>query len=220
MQNDFDFESLKKSWQEQTIDTHYQDRDIQKMLHSKSNSYVKYICWISLLEFCVFFFLNLYSWIKPKDDQAFFSKLQKIGIVATEQMHHAFQEIYTIFKVVSLVILLTYVIIFYLQYKKIKVEGNLKNLIISIIQFKKSVNRFILYNLLLVSLFFLLIVIFPLYYIMVENLEINMRAYRELTVGMLISCVLVLFVVYVYYKFIYGMFIRKLTQKLKQLQEI
>ena len=51
---DFDIDSFKKSWQDQTIADGYNQEDIEKMLNKKSRNYVKYILWISIAEFFVF----------------------------------------------------------------------------------------------------------------------------------------------------------------------
>jgi hypothetical protein len=48
---DFDIDDLKKSWQEQKVTEVYETSEIEAMLNKKSRNYVKYIFWISLLNF-------------------------------------------------------------------------------------------------------------------------------------------------------------------------
>ena len=58
---DFDIDDLKKSWQEQKVPEVYQTSEIEAMLNKKSRNYVKYIFWISLVEFLFFALLSIYT---------------------------------------------------------------------------------------------------------------------------------------------------------------
>jgi hypothetical protein len=57
---DFDIDDLKKSWQEQKVPEVYETSEIEAMLNKKSRNYVKYIFWISLVEFLFCFAQHLY----------------------------------------------------------------------------------------------------------------------------------------------------------------
>ena len=48
---DFDIDALKKTWKDQVISDGYNQDEIEVMLNKKSRNYVKYILWISIIEF-------------------------------------------------------------------------------------------------------------------------------------------------------------------------
>lgn len=126
----------------------YQDSEILEILNKKSRNYVKFIFWVSVAEFALFLILNISAWLRHENGDAYFTQLSQLGIQINENVKATFHNIYFVFKMISLLIILFYVWVFFRKYKKIDVESNLKSFILQIISFKKSVNRFILVNIL------------------------------------------------------------------------
>ena len=51
LNEDFNIDQFKKSWQEQPVSDVYNTSEIEGMLNKKSTNYVKYIFWISWQNF-------------------------------------------------------------------------------------------------------------------------------------------------------------------------
>ncbi|WP_407483563.1 hypothetical protein [Elizabethkingia meningoseptica] len=220
MQNDFDIDNLKNAWQKQETGPQYQDSEILEILNKKSRNYVKFIFWISVAEFALFFILNISAWLRHENGDAYFTQLSQLGVSIGEDVKRTFHNIYLVFKLISLLIILSYVWIFFRQYKKIDVESNLKSFILQIISFKKSVNRFILINVVFLIIFLLLITLFPIIYIQKNNISIEGSKYAGFIVGTIIAGLVCMLLVLLYYKLIYGILMKKLSRNLQQLENI
>ena len=117
---DFDIDSFKKSWQNQTIADGYNQEDIEKMLNKKSRNYVKYILWISIAEFFVFGMINFITLFSSNFHTDFTSILNRLQIKNQSQVEFSLDRIYNWMKVASLVITGIFVIIFYINYKNMR----------------------------------------------------------------------------------------------------
>jgi hypothetical protein len=76
---DFDIDDLKKSWQEQKVTEVYETSEIEAMLNKKSRNYVKYIFWISLVEFLFFALLSIYTIFSSNNNESFLNMMKKLG---------------------------------------------------------------------------------------------------------------------------------------------
>ncbi|KUY27399.1 MULTISPECIES: hypothetical protein [Elizabethkingia] len=220
MQNDFDIDQLKNAWQKQETGPKYQDSEILEILNKKSRNYVKFIFWVSVAEFALFLILNISAWLRHENGDAYFTQLSQLGIQINESVKATFHNIYFVFKMISLFIILFYVWVFFRKYKKIDVESNLKSFILQIISFKKSVNRFILVNILFLLCFLLLITLFPVIYIQQQHIQISDNKYAAFIIGIIISCIVCVLLILLYYKLIYGILMKKLSRNLQQLKNI
>ena len=145
---DFDIDALKKTWKDQVISDGYNQDEIEVMLNKKSRNYVKYILWISIAEFIVFGLINFISVFSNDFHTDFANILNKLQIRNQPDVEFSLDKIYNSMKILSLFITGIFVVVFYVNYKKIDVESNLKKFIIHIIKFKKTVNLFIFSNVL------------------------------------------------------------------------
>ncbi|MDQ0593010.1 magnesium-transporting ATPase (P-type) [Chryseobacterium ginsenosidimutans] len=217
---EFDLDSLKKTWQEQPVQEKYDNSEILQMLNRKSRNYVKYIFWISVAEFIFFSVLGLFYIIQGKESNSFISILEKLGARKTTELEGSLDNIYVVLKIMSLSITAYFVYKFYQNYKKIKIEENLKKLILKIIQFKKTVNAFILINILLLIAFTSIFTVFVFYILNTQNIEVTNSALTGFVLAIIISTVLAVLLIWLYYKLVYGIIMRKLDRNLKQLKEI
>ena len=85
------------------------------------------------------------------------SVLGKLGINNSSNFESTISQLYFVLKMVSLGLTGIFVFLFYQNYRKIKIESNLKKLILQIFTFKKTVQLFILANIGLVILFTLIL---------------------------------------------------------------
>lgn len=217
---EFDLDSLKKAWQEQPVQQKYNDNEILKMLNRKSRNYMKYIFWISVAEFLVFTLFGLFYIIQNKESNAFYTFLQKLGVEKNPELESNIDTIYFIIKILSLVVTGFFVIKFYQNYRKIKVEEDLKNFITRIIHFKKTVNAFILTNIVLFVIVTTIFTIFVFCILDYQNIQLTNSAKTGFIVSILISTLLCVFLIWVYYRLVYGIIMKRLDKNLQQLKDI
>lgn len=217
---EFDLDSFKKTWQEQPVQNKYDNDEILQMLNKKSRNYVKYIFWISVIEFVLFTAFGLFYILQNKESNTFLTSLQKLGVKQNEQLQDIFDNIYLVIKTFTLLITGYFVIKFYQNYRKIKVEEDLKEFISRIIKFKKTVNAFILINILIVVVFTSALTIFGIYAIQNQNTTLADSSIVAFIVSFIISTVLCVVLIWAYYRLVYGILIKRLDKNLSQLKEI
>jgi len=133
-----ELDGLKNIWNKQTIDDKEKvsSVEIYKMIHSKSSTTVKWIFIISLIELGLGFVFGIIS--------AYFDGYQK------EIEHLKSIGVYDYLEIVSAfiyVIVLGFIGLFFYQYKKISVAKNIKKLIQTIVNTRKVVRCYIIFNL-------------------------------------------------------------------------
>lgn len=217
---EFDLDSFKKTWQEQPVQPKYGDNEILKMLNKKSRNYVKYIFWISVAEFLFFTAVGLFFVIQDKEANSFLKIMERLGVHKTAKLEITLDSIYLVLKILSLSITAYFVYKFYQNYKGIKIEENLKKFILKIINFKKTVNAFILINIVLLIAFTSIFTIFVFYIINTQNIEVTNSTLISFVIAIVVSTILTVLMVWIYYRVVYGIIIRKLDKNLKQLKEI
>lgn len=217
---EFDLDSFKKTWQEQPVQNKYDNDEILQMLNRKSRNYVKYIFWISVIEFVLFTAFGLFYILQNKESNTFLTSLQKLGVQQNEQLQDIFDNIYLAIKAFTLLITGYFVVKFYQNYRKIKVEEDLKEFISRIIKFKKTVNAFILINILIVVVFTSALTIFGIYAIQNQNTTLADSSIVAFIVSFIISTVLCVVLIWAYYRLVYGILIKRLDKNLTQLKEI
>ncbi|WP_312075713.1 beta-carotene 15,15'-monooxygenase [Chryseobacterium sp.] len=217
---DFDLDSFKSTWQEQPVENKYNDNEILKMLNRKSRNYMKYIFWISAAEFFFFTLFGLYYIIQDNDSNSFMSSLQKLGVEKNAELKSNLETIYLIIKITTLIVTGFFVIKFYQNYRKIKIEEDIKAFITRIINFKKTVNAFILTNIILFIIFTTVFTAFVFYVINHQNIQLDSSTKNGFIMGILVSTVLCVVLIWLYYRLVYGIIMGRLDKNLKQLKEI
>lgn len=217
---DFDLDSLKKTWQEQPVQPKYDSSEILQMLNRKSRNYVKYIFWISVAEFLFFSVLGLFYFFQGEESDSFRKILEKLGAQKAPEIETNFDHAYLAIKILSLLITAYFVLKFYQNYRKIKIEENLKDLIIRIMKFKKTVNAFILISIALLVAFTFVFTAFIFYVLNSQNVRPDNSNLIIVIIGIIVSTVLCVLLIWLYYRLVYGIIIRKLDKNLKQLKDI
>ncbi|MDP9957882.1 hypothetical protein [Epilithonimonas hungarica] len=217
---DFDIDSLKKTWQDQTISDGYDQDEIEVMLNRKSRNYVKYILWISIAEFVIFGLINFIALFSTDFHTDFTNILNKLQIKNQSQVEFSLDRIYNWMKIISLLITGVFVIIFYRNYKKITIESNLKKFITHILGFKKAVNLFIFSNIILLLLFIGSFTSFIIFTIRQQNIKIDNPTFWGLITGVILSLLICIIIILLYYRIAYGIILKRLSRNLKQLEKI
>ena len=217
---EFDLDSFKKTWQEQPVQEKYDNKEILQMLNRKSRNYVKYIFWISVFEFFFFSVMGIFYFFQGDETNGFLSYLEKLGARKTPEVENSFDNIYLILKILSLLVTAYFVYKFYQNYRKIRIEENLKGLITRIIKFKKTVNAFILISILLLVAFTSIFTIFIFYSLNSQNIEPKNSELIIFVIGIILTTGLSALLIWLYYRLVYGIIMRKLDKNLIQLKEI
>lgn len=217
---DFDIDSLKKSWQEQVISDGYNQDEIEVMLNKKSRNYVKYILWISVAEFLVFGVINFITIFSGDFHTDLTNILNKLQIRNQPEVEFSLDKIYNSMKILSFFITGIFVLVFYLNYKKIDVESNLRKFIIHIIKFKKTVNLFIFSNVLLLVLFIASLISLLTVTIRRQNIHVDNPTFWSLIIAVSLSLLISIVLILLYYKLAYGIILKRLSKNLKQLEKI
>lgn len=217
---EFDLDSFKKTWQEQPVQPKYDNTEILQMLNRKSRNYVKYIFWISVVEFLFFSVLGLFYLFPEEESDSFRKMLERLGAQEAPEIENNFGYAYLTIKVLSLLITAYFVLKFYQNYRKIKIEENLKGLITRIIKFKTTVNAFILISIVLLLIFTFVLISFIFYILNSQNIQPSSSNLAIIIIGIAVSTLLAISMIWFYYRLVYGTIIRKLDKNLKQLKEI
>ena len=217
---EFDLDNFKKTWQEQDILPKYDSTEIEAMLNKSSKNYVKYILWISIAEFLVILCMNFYYAFLGNDRNSLMSILSRLGIKNTTSLEVNFTHLYFYLKLVSLLMTAFFVVKFFRNYRKINIESNLKKLILQIINFKKTVNYFILANILLIILFTVVLLVVTLTVLSQQNIHLNSPTLIIFLVGTIVMMGISVVLIWVYYRLVYGIILKRLGKHLEELQRI
>ena len=196
-------DNLKDIWKNQAESKiQFSETDIYKMIHKKSTSIVKWIYYISIIEFILFilptFFLDT-SEAESEFDITMFTRVLNIinfGIIMP-----------------------IFIYLFYKNYKLICVNDTAKKLMQGILKTKKIVSFYVLSQLLIVA-----VLIFEIVYKIsisetyLEQLPENMNMSIYWIIAILFT-ILTLFIVWLFYKLIYGILLNKLKINYKELQK-
>jgi len=204
---------LKKAWQK---DSHKYEQvsegEIYKMLHKKSSSIVKWIMIISIIEFL---FWTIISICYNTDD--YMKKL------------HA-EDMLIYFKILNFVnyaVIFWFIFSFYRNYIRISTTASTKQLMQDIIKTRKTVQYYVWYNLtmIVISLISGFIIAFtynPKMEILKDKIA-HETDYHTLciTLGIiLLTCVGIVFIFWLFYRLLYGILLGKLNTNYKELKKI
>ena len=203
-------ENYKKAWDNQPEEVQQlSTADIYKMAHSKSSSIVKWIFIVGLLELGFWLSINFLvpdSFYKIYEDlnlkkQAFF------------------------FTVLHYIVILIFLYFFYTSFKKISVIDNTKSLIQRILHIRKTVKFYVYYNLAIVFLTSLALNIVlisdsdKLMKVMnPKNMSVDINQLITITIiSQVIAILIFMALLWLFYKLIYGILLKKLTLNYKEL---
>ena len=209
-----ELELLKKDWQkkEEHLPKLSYD-DIYPMIWKKSSSMVKWIFYISILEFVFWAAINFIS-----SDPQYMQDLKA--------MH-----IYNIMMVLNFVnygIILYFIFKFYLNYKKISVTDSSRKLMKTILKVKRTVTQYVWFNLIIFATY----MIISLYGVLIfsdegrEIVETATEQGNEVTFWFLVISVSILFtgvllvVIWLFYKLLYGILLKRLKENYRELKKL
>jgi len=192
----------KEVWQNQNVENQLDHKSLNLMIHKKSSSVVKWIFYISLIEFGLIIFLNL---VIPTD----LEQLKAYGL-------YQFMKVFDIF---GYIITLFFIYLFYNNYKNISVSSAAIDLMNSIIKTRQTVKYYIFVN-----LFIITTSLFYVFYIILRSDEyLNLMEKIGENGFLIVWSIVVLAILFIvglilgFYLLVYGIFIKRLNQNYKEL---
>lgn len=202
-----ELEDLKNKWAKQDFSQSYSKEEIKGFLQKKSTHSIKWIFYLSIVEFVLYlsFPLLVPNYIKSFD---YYKSLNlfEFSIVTT---------------VLGYVLLLYFMWHFFQNYKKISVANSIKDHLCAILNTRRAVNQYFYFNLAIMIIFTIVVLVAAL------ERDKNMIALQEennslimiiCMLGILITIILGLFGLLYY--FVYGRFLRPLKNNEKELLRI
>lgn len=194
----------KEVWQNQKIDNQIDKDTLATMIQKKSSSVVKWIFYVSIIEFALIILVNLFI----KTD---WNTYRELGLY----------RFVKIINILGYVITILFMYLFYRNYQKISVVQNTKQLINNILTTRKTVKYYIyinLFGLALASLYSFYVILQSDEYITLID---KFGKYGLYKVWIIVSLVLifVLGIVWLIYNILYGYLLRKLKTNYNELTE-
>ena len=196
-------DNYKKAWKNQPEDISKRSAtEIYKLAHSRSSSIVKWIFIIGILEFVI---LNsLYFFIDMDEAYAEYEKLGLMNFIFYSQ-------------IVAYTILFYFLVIFYLNYKRISTTDSTNNLMKKIIKTRKTVRNYVLFNL---GYMLLVMVVATIASIQTNLEDLNNKKILFIVFASLIATLLILGILCLFYQLLYGLLLKKLNRNYKELAKL
>ncbi len=202
-------DKFKTAWKNQDSENFkYSYNDIQEMLHKKSSSVVKWIFYISIVEFL--FWTILSFTLDPNWDEI--------------KLKMRLYLILGVLNVLNYIVIVVFIVLFYINYKSISASSNTKKLMKDILKTRKTVYYYVLYNVAMLIFGFAIV----LYFVFTSDDFLNkLQAARpnsslseNLVIAVSVSIVLIAAIVgllLLFYRIIYGILLKRLKQNYKEL---
>ena len=209
-----DLSNYKKVWKNQPEEKNkISALEIYKMTQSKSNSIVKWIFIIGLLEFVFWFAIN---YIETKNgDLESFEKLNIINYI-------------DIFDYFHYVVVVLFLILFYRNFSLISTVDDTKTLMKNILLVRKTVKWYVYYNLINVVIFTIIlnILIFNTpdginILSGIDNESFNQEHMMSVfIIAQIVVIAIMILILWLFYYLLYGILLKKLNKNYKELTKL
>ena len=205
-------ELLKKSWSKDADNyQHLTSSEISPMLWKKSSSIVKTLFYISIGELVFWTLLNFLPIFMSQEYN------DKINSMFGEHV------MFNVITVLNMVFIIVFSFLLYKSYKAISVKDSVKNFMASIIRTRKVIKYFVICNLALLFMSFIVAFYYAIHDIPELASRIDTANTSEMTMlllkfGALIAIVLGIF--WLIYKLIYGILIGRLNKNYNELKKL
>ncbi|MEO8235844.1 MAG: hypothetical protein ABI549_10565 [Flavobacterium sp.] len=208
---------LKKDWNKNENYPKFSEQEIYAMLHKNSSSVVKWIFIISVLELSFGLALGIImSFTKFDVENTKF--LKNIGIY----------NYYEAFVSVLYIVIVYFIVRFYLMYKQVSTTDSTKKLMINILKARKTVQNYILFNLIAFAVGF---IPFFSYVLKISADKASLQATGKIAhisisvyiltfLAILIITGILTTVFWFVYKLLYGFLLKKLKRNFEELKKI
>jgi hypothetical protein len=208
-----ELEILKKDWQKNQKFPKLSKKEIYRLLHKKSSSIVKWIFILSIIEFCFWTLISLLM----KDSEA-------------QQRFDSYDIDYIIMPLMisGYIILAYFFVAFYKNYKKISSTDSVKLLMKNILNTRKTVKHYVLFNLIFLYISIIIGIIIEIS----NSVDLKLITakftdtadyfilYGIVAILTLLMMVLLTGILLGFYYLIYGLLLKRLKKNYKVLQEL
>ncbi len=209
-----ELEILKRDWKKnENSYNQVSEQQIYGMLHKRSSSIVKWILIISILEIVFWAVLNFAF----ADDE--YTKI-------IEQYH--LKTFVTISTIISYIGIAIFIYIFYSNYRKIKTTDTIKILMDNILKTRKSVNYYVAFNLILITIS-LIVMLWAQFNYNPEMIKMFNKidaSGKTFVLYFIISIMCIFFIgialgiLWLFYKLLYGILLRRLNKNYAELKKL
>lgn len=204
---------LKKQWNSQDSFPKVTEIEIYKMIHQKSSSIVKWIFIISILEIILWVGLSFLFSDENQEEIIKLYHLDVFTLVAT---------------VIHWLVVILFIYLFYKNYKGISNVSSVKTLMGSILKVRKIVQYYVWYNVL--AMFIILVIIWSFMLRYDKNINVVLAKASDtgteigtwvgIGLSMLIIGGVMCGILWLFYKVIYGILLKRLYRNYKELKKI
>ena len=207
-----ELELLKKDWKNNNAQfKQVSENEIYGMLHKSSSSIVKWIFIISILEIVLWTSLGFLT-----NNDSYWQMLNKYHL----------KTFMLVISIINYVVIVYFIYRFYSNYKKINATDSVNQLLKNILNSRKTVKQYVNYNLLIIG--FILIVAFaaqtmyePKLQEIINKFGADSNKGYVIVFGIYFVFILVFtFIIWLFYRLIYGFLMRRLKQNYNELQKI
>ena len=207
-----ELELLKKDWQKE--DDKFPKltaSEIYSLLKSKSSSLVKWLFYISVAELVFWILINLIPYFSSDDYKA---RLDAI---------YSNEALFTGLTFFTYAVIVLFIFLLYKSYKSISVTDNAKKLMESILRTRKIVKYYVIYNLIMVVVSFIISFFYFANNSQESSVNFEQFSYNQMIAFVAIMIVITLvflLLVWLFYKLIYGILLGRLNKNYKELKKL
>lgn len=196
-------ENYKKAWNNQPdTEDKLSTVDIYKLAQSRSQSIVKWIFIIGILEFIG---LNALSFFVDIDEA--YAEYKKMGL----------ENFIFYSQIAAYGILFYFLAMFYLNYKRISTTDSTRTLMKKIIKTRKTVRNYVLFNL---SYMALIMIVVAIASINTNFDDLSNKQIILIIFATLVATLLILGVLWLFYQLLYGFLLKKLSKNYKEIAKL
>lgn len=209
---------LKKDWKKnESSFEQISEGAIYKMIHQKSSSIVKWIFYISVFELLFGIIVNIVFSFSKYDEQSI-TLYKKWGVY----------DFLTIITVLLYVVVLYFIYKFYLNFKKISVVDNTNQLLTTILNTRKVVKNYMIFNLTSFAVLFITILSIGFYHIYIDTMVKKGIIHPDISIKLVTISLLIIilitalftFLFWLFYKLLYGILLKRLFKNYNELKKI
>lgn len=208
-----ELELLKKDWQNKAVqkEKQFKGSDIYPMLHKKSSSIVKTLFYISIAELIFWMVINTIPYFSSEEYRQELFDL------------YGNNYIFSAITIFGYAVILVFIYLLFKSYKSISVTDNVRKLMKSILKTREVIKYYVLYNLIMAFL----IMSYGLYETSTNDPVISAQFEKFSDKQMFISMLIMIFaiglfigIVWVFYRLIYGILLRRLNKNYRELKKL
>jgi len=209
-----ELELLKKDWQKREADLpKLSYEQIYPMIKKKSSSIVKWIFYISIIEFVFWAGINI-----------IFSGPETMQELKAMHIH----KVIMVLNVINYAVILYFIYKFYTNYRKISFTDSSRNLMKTILKVKRTVAQYVWFNLIIFTTYLIINMYGVLLYgpegkkiVEAASQDGNTMAFWAMVIGIsVVFTAVILFLIWLFYKLLYGILLKRLRKNYNELKRL